>query len=231
MFTAMRLVACALRTDEYASSPCGKTIDSELLRTHCGLSQPNDQLTWSFSRSERVDLFDADEHAVASVVVGKPSALGGGAYRPPLRVVGLVVDGDGRDGSQIAQHPLNGAGSGDADAVGVLAVFQGGVGERCFAPDAVLVDLAARQAGLGFDEYVTALVGLERDGAGRCGRARRGRWGGGRAGCGRRRRGWRRGRRQPGRWEGGLGWPSPWRGDWLALDDIAAAGDPDSQCQ
>ena len=101
---------------------------------------------------------------MASVVVGKPSALGGGVNRPPLRVVGLVVDGDGRDGSQIAQHPLNGAGSGDADAVGVLAVFQGGVGERCFASDAVLVDLTARQAGLGLDEYVTALVGFERDG-------------------------------------------------------------------
>ena len=45
-------------------------------------------------------------------------------------------------------------------------------------PVAVLADLAAREAGLGFDEDVAVLVGLERDGACRRGRAcRSGRWG------------------------------------------------------
>lgn len=59
------------------------------------------------ARLERVDLLHADEHAVVGVVVGEPGAGFGGADRPALRAVGLVVDGHRRDGTQVAQHPLH----------------------------------------------------------------------------------------------------------------------------
>src|ERR1700739_1795530 len=140
------------------------TTRSKLLRTHCGLNQSTDRLTCAFRRAERVDLVDAHKHAVAGVVVGEAGAVGGGAYRPALRRVGLVVDGDGRPGPQVAQHPLHRPASVDADAVGVFTVLQRRVGERRLAAHAVLVDLAARQAGLGFDEHITVLVGRQRDG-------------------------------------------------------------------
>ena len=167
--------------------------------------------------SERVDLLDADEHAVASVVVREPGALSGGVDRPALRVVGLVVDGDGRDCPEVAQDPLHGAVGVDVDAVGVLAILHRGAGERGFTPDAVRVDLAARQTGLRLDENVTVLVGLQRDGAGRPGRACRcRRWGRGR---GRHRRGG-----LPRRGEGGFGWSRAGHGDRFAVDEGAAAG-------
>ena len=38
-------------------------------------------------------------------VVGEAGAVGGGDDRPARRVVRLVVDGDGGDGAEIAQHP------------------------------------------------------------------------------------------------------------------------------
>src|SRR6516225_6476647 len=147
----------------WTASRTAWTRRSNLLRTHCGRSRAIDPLTWAFRHSERVHLVDADEHAVARVVVGEAGAFGGGVYRPALRRVGLVVDGDGRDGAQVTQHPLNVAASADADAVGVLTVLQRGVGERCLAADGFLIDLAARQAGLGLDEDIAVVVGREWD--------------------------------------------------------------------
>lgn len=60
-------------------------------------------------RSECVDLLDADEHAMARAVVREAGAIGGGVDGPALRFIGSVVDADGGDGAQIAQHPLHGA--------------------------------------------------------------------------------------------------------------------------
>lgn len=76
-------------------------------------------------RSECVDLLDADEHAMARAVVREAGAIGGGVDGPALRFIGSVVDADGGDGAQIAQHPLHGAAGGDVDAVGVLTISQG----------------------------------------------------------------------------------------------------------
>lgn len=123
--------------------------------------------------SEGVDPVDADEHAMPGAVVLEAGAIGGGGDGPALRVVGLVVDGDGRDRAEIAEDPLHGAGGGDVHAVGMLAVFDRGIGERRLAADAVFVDLAAGLAGFGFDEDVTVLVGRQRNGTGRRSRARR----------------------------------------------------------
>src|SRR6185312_5150042 len=123
--------------------------------------------------SEGVDLVDADEHAVLGLVVGEAGAIDVGDDRPALGGVGLVVDLDGRDGPQIAQHPLHLAAGGDADAVGVLTVLQRGVGEGRLAADGLLVDLAARHSGFGLDEDVAVLIGWQRDGAGRVRGARR----------------------------------------------------------
>ena len=39
--------------------------------------------------------------------VGEAGAVLGGDDGPALRVVRLVVDGDGRDGAEVAQHPLH----------------------------------------------------------------------------------------------------------------------------
>lgn len=109
----------------------------------------------------------------ARAVVREAGAIGGGVDGPALRLIGSVVDADGGDGAQIAQHPLHGAAGGDVDAVGVLTISQGGVGERCLAANAVPIDLATRHSGLGFDEDVTVGVRRERNGAGRRGRADR----------------------------------------------------------
>ncbi len=41
------------------------------------------------------------------LVVGEPGAVGVGDDRPALRAVGALVELDGRDGAQVAQHPLH----------------------------------------------------------------------------------------------------------------------------
>src|SRR6202012_4323538 len=123
---------------------------------------------------EGVDLLDADEHAVAGVFVGESGAAFAGRDGPAVGVVGLVVDRHRRDVAEVADHPLHVAARGDVDAVGPLAVLHRRIGELRLAADAVVVDLAAGQAGLGRDEDAATVVRRQRDRAGRWVGARRG---------------------------------------------------------
>src|SRR6202044_3893674 len=105
-----------------------------------------------------VDLLDADEHAVARVLVGESSAAFAGRDRPAGRVIRLVIDGPRRRVAEVARPPLRLAARGDVYGVGPFAVLHRGIGELRLAAHAGAVDLASGLARFRLDEYVAALV-------------------------------------------------------------------------
>lgn len=123
-------------------------------------------------------------------VVGEGGAVLAGVDGPAERGVGAVVQRDGGDGAEIAEHPADPAVGRQAHAVGRLALDLGGIGEGRLTADLLLVELAAGLAGLGLDEHVAVLRAedLARWRAG--GRGRRCRWGGLGGGVERLGRGW-----------------------------------------
>src|SRR5262245_20469410 len=96
------------------------------------------------SRSIRIHLLDADEHAMPAAFVGEAGAVCAGSDRPALRVVGAVVDCHRGKIADVAQHPLHRPALGDAHSVGMFTVLQWGVGELRLAADALGVYSAAR---------------------------------------------------------------------------------------
>src|ERR1700757_883921 len=100
---------------------------STLLRSRCGPDQRVSALTWSFDALEGVDLLDADEHAVAGVLVGEAGTAFAGRDSPAVRIVGAVFDGHGGDVAEVAHDPLHGTARGDVHAVGAFAVLHWGI--------------------------------------------------------------------------------------------------------
>ena len=94
---------------------------------------------------------------MAGAGIGEPGALGAREDDPAHRRIRLVVDGDRRDGTEIADHPRQFAGRRDPDAVRGLPVDLRRVGERRLAVDLGGAELAPGLAGFGRDEDVPVL--------------------------------------------------------------------------
>src|SRR6202022_4707980 len=135
---------------------------SDLLRTHCGPSRAADALTCAFGRSERVNMFDADEHSVAGAIVGEARAGLGCGDCPACCVVGSVVESHGWDVAEVADQPSNIAVGGHIHSVCGHTVLDRRVGKLRLAAHRGSRDLASGLAGLGFDEHVALRVGVER---------------------------------------------------------------------
>src|ERR1700739_2521395 len=101
---------------------------------------PSSDRTRPRAHSEGVPLLDADEHAVAGVVVAEAGAAFGGRDRPALRCIGAVIDGHRGEFAEFPHNPFHNPARGDVYAVGAFAVLHRGVGDLGFATDAVGVD-------------------------------------------------------------------------------------------
>src|ERR1700735_4535490 len=107
--------------------------------------------------SVELHFVEADEHAVRGAVVGEPGTRFAGNYRPPLRGIRAVVEGDYGRIAEIAYQPTTFAVRRYLDTVGGHAVEHRGVREGRFAAHRGDVELAAGVAGLRHDERVAVL--------------------------------------------------------------------------